>query len=63
VVENHVSLGLSYAFDKQSSLELGYTRSFSKTISEQGLNLLGSSTTISSSLSEDSYEVGYRYRF
>jgi long-chain fatty acid transport protein len=63
VVESHASLGLSYAFDNQSSLEIGYTRSFNKTVTEQGLNLLGAATTISSTLSEDSYEVGYRYRF
>jgi len=63
VVENHVSVGLSYALDNKSSVEFGYTRSFNNSITEQGLNLLGSATTISSSLSEDSYEIGYRYRF
>jgi len=63
VVENHVSLGLSYAFDNRSSLEIGYTHSFKNTLTEQGLNLLGAATTISSTLSEDSYEVGYEYRF
>ena len=63
IVENHLSFGLSYAFDNRSSLEIGYTHSFRYTVTEQGLNLLGASTTISSTLSEDSYEVGYRYRF
>jgi long-chain fatty acid transport protein len=63
IVESHACLGLSYAFDNQSSLEVGYTCSFKNTVTEQGLNLLGASTTISSSLSEDSYEVGYKYRF
>jgi long-chain fatty acid transport protein len=63
IVENHVSIGLSYALGKKSSLEIGYSYSFRKTIAEQGLNLLGASTTISSTLSEDSYEVGYIFRF
>jgi long-chain fatty acid transport protein len=63
IVENHVSFGLSYAFDNRSSLEIGYTHSFKYTVTEQGLNVLGASTTVSSTLSEDSYEVGYRYRF
>jgi long-chain fatty acid transport protein len=63
IVENHVSFGLSYAIDSRSSLEIGYTFSFKKTFAEQGLNLLGASTTISSTLSEDSFEAGYRFRF
>jgi long-chain fatty acid transport protein len=63
IVENHMSFGLSYAFRNGSSLEIGYTHSFKYTITEHGLDLLGASTTISSSLSEDSFEVGYRYRF
>jgi long-chain fatty acid transport protein len=63
IVENHVSFGISYTFDNRSSLEIGYTHSFKYTVAEHGLNVLGASTTISSTLSEDSYEVGYRYRF
>jgi long-chain fatty acid transport protein len=63
IVENHVSFGLSYALGNQSSLEIGYTYSFKKTHTQQGLNLLGAPTTISSTLSEDTYEVGYRFRF
>ena len=63
VVEQHVSFGLSYRFGEHATIDLGYTHAFKNTITEQGTNLLGAPTTLSSSLSEDSFEVGYHHRF
>ncbi len=63
VVEQHVSFGLGYRFDERSSLDLGYTHAFKNTITEQGTNLVGAATTLSSTLSEDSFEVGFHHRF
>ena len=63
IVEQHVGLGISYRFSAASSLDLGYTHAFKNTITEQGTNLLGAPVILSSSLSEDSFEVGFHHRF
>jgi len=63
VVQSHFSLGLSYSVGIGSTIEAGYTHAFKNTVSEQGTKLLGIPTTLSSSLSEDSYEIGFKYRF
>ncbi|MDD2764956.1 MAG: outer membrane protein transport protein [Opitutaceae bacterium] len=63
IVEHHVGLGLSYRFNGRASLEAGYTHAFRNTITERGTNLLGAPVTLSSSLSEDSFELGFKYRF
>jgi long-chain fatty acid transport protein len=63
VVENHVSFGFSYHFNGSSSVDIGYTHAFKSTISEQGTNVLGLPTTLSSSLSENSIDVGFRFLF
>ncbi len=63
IVEQHLGLGLSYRLTPASSLDFGYTRAFRKTVSEQGKNLLGTSVTLSSGLSEDSFELGWVQHF
>jgi long-chain fatty acid transport protein len=63
VVEQHLSFGVSYRFGEHSTVDLGYTHAFKNSITEQGTNLLGAATTLSSSLSEDSFEVGFHHRF
>jgi long-chain fatty acid transport protein len=63
VVEQHVSIGLSYRLGAGSSLDFGYTHAFRNTVTEQGTNLLGAPTTLSSRLSEDSLELGFHHRF
>ena len=63
MVEQHVSFGLSYWIGDRSLLDFGYTHAFKHTISEQGTNLLGAATALSSSLSEDSFELGFHHRF
>ena len=63
IVEQHLSFGLSYRFGERSSLDLGYTHAFKNTINEQGTNLLGAPITLSASLSEDSFELGFHHRF
>jgi long-chain fatty acid transport protein len=63
IVEHHVSLGLGYRLGDRSSLDVGYTHAFKNTITEQGTNLLGAPVTLSSRLSEDSFELGLKYRF
>ena len=63
VVVNHVSFGVSFHINSSSSVDVGFTHSFKTTISEQGTNVLGQPTTLSSSLSENSVDIGYRLLF
>jgi long-chain fatty acid transport protein len=63
VVENHASIGFDYRVNARASLDVGYTHAFKNTVTEQGTNLLGAPVTLSSSLSEDSFELGFKYRF
>jgi long-chain fatty acid transport protein len=63
VVEQHLSIGLGYRLGAHATIDVGYTHAFKNTISEQGTNLLGAPTTLSSSLSEDSFELGFKYQF
>jgi len=63
LVDQHLSLGLEYHATEHVAIDLGYTHSFKNAITESGTNLLGAPVTLSSSLSEDSIEVGVKYSF
>jgi long-chain fatty acid transport protein len=63
VVENHLTFGFGYDFTPRFSIHLGYTHAFSKTINESGTALNGQPVSLSSTLSEDSYEFGLTWRF
>ena len=63
VVEQHLSFGLDYRLGAHATLQAGYTHAFKHTITEQGTNLLGTPTTLSSGLSEDSFELGFKYQY
>lgn len=63
IVEQHLGLGLSYRLSPATTLDFGYTRAFRKTVTENGLNLLGAPVTLASDLSEDSFELGLAHRF
>jgi long-chain fatty acid transport protein len=63
IVDQHLSFGVEYHVTAQVAIDAGYTHSFKNTITETGTNLLGNPVTLSSSLSEDSIELGVRYSF
>ena len=63
VVEHHVTAGFGYRITKQLALNLGYTHAFQNSITSAGSNLFGRSSSITSSLSEDSIEAGFDYKF
>jgi len=63
VVEQHASVGVGYAFNKNFTGNLAYTHAFATTISEQGTNPFGQATTIQSKLSEDSLEIGLTWKY
>ena len=62
VVETHVTAGIGYQISKSLSLDLGYTHAFKNTIKERG-TFMGFNTSVESSLSEDSIDIGITYRF
>ncbi len=67
VAESHLTLGIGYQISERLSVNLGYMHAFEKTITETGQNVnLGagpSDATLTSELSEDSYEFGISWRF
>jgi long-chain fatty acid transport protein len=63
IVEQHISLGLEYRVSSNVLVEATYTHAFRNNVTEQGTNLLGNPVTLSSSLSEDSFDLGVRFSF
>jgi long-chain fatty acid transport protein len=63
VVENHITCGIGYDFTKTFGIHLGYVHAFSKGISESGTALNGQPVTLTSNLSEDSFDFGLTWRF
>ncbi len=63
IVERHVTMGASWIISETFTLNVAYMHAFEETISESGTTPLGTMTTISSTLSEDSFELGLSWRF
>ena len=63
VVEDHLSFGVGYAFNKHFTVNLAYSHAFSHSVTENGTNPFGQPTTIGSKLSEDSVDIGLTWRF
>lgn len=63
VVKQHISFGVGYEISKSFALNAGYAHAFKGTISESGTTFVGQPVTLQSSLSEDSLEFGFTWRF
>lgn len=63
IVENHLTVGVGYAFSEKFVLNLGYTHAFQAGITENGTTPAGTPTQIRSMLVEDSFELGITWRF
>jgi long-chain fatty acid transport protein len=63
IVKQHVTVGIGYELSKKFVANAGYTHGFQETISESGTNIAGQPTTLQSTLSEDSIEFGFTWRF
>ncbi len=63
IVKQHATVGVGYEISNRFALNAGYTHAFKETITENGTNVFGQSTTLSSQLSEDSVEFGFTWRF
>lgn len=62
IVEHHLTMGLTYEFTPNFTLNLGYVHGFEETFTETGNDFAGAST-IESKLSEDSIDFGLTWRF
>jgi long-chain fatty acid transport protein len=63
IVEHHVTLGASWFFKENISVNFAYMHAFENTIRESGTSPLGTPTTIESTLLENSIEIGFSWRF
>jgi len=63
IVEHHLTLGIGYEFTEKLSLHLGYMHAFEETIKESGTDITGQPVALESTLSENSIDFGFTWRF
>ena len=63
VVEHHLTFGIGYRITDSFLLEFGYMHAFENTFSESGTDLYGMPVTLESTLSENSLDFGFTWRF
>jgi long-chain fatty acid transport protein len=63
IVEQHVTVGTGYRFNKRFSMNVGYTHALEKSMSETGTDLMGQPVTLESTLSEESIDFGMTWNF
>lgn len=63
IAEHHITFGAGYDINSKFAIHAGYMHAFSNSITETGTNVLGNAATIKSTMSEDSYELGFSWRF
>lgn len=63
IVEQHLTFGIGYRFSERFSLHLGYMHAFEETITESGTDIAGQPVELESTLSEDSIDFGFTWRF
>ena len=63
VVQHHLTFGAAYDITNRFSAHLGFMHAFENSLTEHGTNLAGQAARFKSSLSENSYELGFTWRF
>ncbi|MGQ9749503.1 OmpP1/FadL family transporter [Desulfosoma sp.] len=63
IVEHHVTLGVGYEFTPRFSLQAGFVHAFEKSIKETGTDMTGQPVSLKSTLSENSVDFGFTWRF
>jgi len=63
IVEHHITAGIGYAFSEKFEINLAYMHAFEETLSETGSFGGAVPAKINSSLSEDSVDLGFTWRF
>lgn len=63
IVKQHITVGIGYEISKKFAINAGYTHAFEETVKEKGTNMAGQPVTLQSTLSEDSLEFGFTWRF
>lgn len=63
IVKQHITFGIGYEISKRFAVNAGYTHAFEEDISQSGTDFAGQPVTLKSTLSEDSLEFGFTWRF
>ena len=63
IVEHHVGLGFGYRFNQDFSLNVAWVHAFENTMKSSGALMPDFDTSVESSLSEDTIDVGLTWRF
>lgn len=63
IVEHHLTFGIGYQINKKFSVHLGYMHAFKETITESGTDIAGQPVVLESTLSEDSFDFVFTWRF
>jgi len=63
VVEHHLTCGIGWQISPDVVINLAYVHAFANTNTETGIGPLGTRTTISSELAEDSFDLAVSWRY
>jgi long-chain fatty acid transport protein len=63
IVEHHVGLGFGYRINEDLSLNVSWVHAFENTMKSSGTLMPGFDSTVESSLSEDTIDLGLSWRF
>lgn len=63
IVESHLTFGLTYHVNEKMALSLAFMKAMEKDIEESGIGPFGAPTTLKSTLSETSIELGFAWKY
>jgi long-chain fatty acid transport protein len=63
IVQSHLTVGIGYDVTPAFGVHAGYMHAFEEKMSEKGMDLFGQPVTLESTLSEDSLDVGFTWKF
>ena len=63
IVEHHLTFGLGYDFTSRFSMHAGFVHAFEKSVDESGTDITGQPVALKSTLSENSVDFGFTWRF
>ena len=63
IVQSHLTVGIGYDITPAFGVHLGYMHAFEEKLSEKGTDLFGQPVTLESTLSEDSIDMGFTWKF
>ncbi len=63
ITTHHLTLGVEYVFSDSMQLHLGFVHAFEQTFTQEGFDLMGNPVKLESSLSQNSFDFSYNWRF